>query len=281
MRTLVPSADGCSVFYAPCWRCCPPAASRRGSILRSGKRCGQCGKRTSRTREHPTPSMPMPGRFFITWEEPARGSRSRRDCPIRSRCPSRQGPSARSASGRIWWFTVTPSPAGALRSGTVEGCIAGRIPAGSRMLVAAPSTQPSFTTYVSPMMHRSEQIRLGVLRTSPWLWAVALALWLFGKGRARRISSSLALLLVALAFTVSAYSFRWEHWSTWRMEKDLRLWQSAVLSVANLLVVWRSLRGSGAYDPSRCRMCGYDLRATPERCPECGAVPVDPPQAVA
>lgn len=67
------------------------------------------------------------------------------------------------------------------------------------------------------------------------------------------------------------------HWSRGRyLDASVPLWFTALL--ASILPVvwelryrrgrWRRLRASRG----QCVACGYDLRATPNRCPECGAV---------
>jgi hypothetical protein len=52
----------------------------------------------------------------------------------------------------------------------------------------------------------------------------------------------------------------------------------AVFTAGELLILWRldaNIR-AGRRNVGRCLICGYDLRATPDRCPECGTVPGNP-----
>lgn len=48
-------------------------------------------------------------------------------------------------------------------------------------------------------------------------------------------------------------------------------WPVCVSVVVSVLVF--RLRHSKARQPGLCATCGYDLRATPEKCPECGKAP--------
>ena len=50
-------------------------------------------------------------------------------------------------------------------------------------------------------------------------------------------------------------------------------WAVGMGCVAIALTCWRVRRRRGDVARDACRICGYDLRATPERCPECGSCP--------
>jgi hypothetical protein len=54
---------------------------------------------------------------------------------------------------------------------------------------------------------------------------------------------------------------------------EFHYWMMTVIFGIFLWASGRRLFGFRNAGPSACKQCGYDLRATPDRCPECGTIP--------
>ena len=59
----------------------------------------------------------------------------------------------------------------------------------------------------------------------------------------------------------------------WKWYAGVPHWSAAVMFALLPLVRRRALLARFRTKPGRCPACGYDLRATSDRCPECGGVP--------
>ena len=61
---------------------------------------------------------------------------------------------------------------------------------------------------------------------------------------------------------------------SWTTKKPLPLWPTTLLlAIIPSRRIFKRLRNAMSTPEGFCGVCGYDLRATPHRCPECGTAP--------
>jgi hypothetical protein len=138
---------------------------------------------------------------------------------------------------------------------------------------------PSWPAPVSP---RTDPVKLA--RLTGKIQAIEPDTWRDAGGHAgdvRELQGQLIVTQTPWAQRVIVYTLERERsWVRWRAF-GLRAGPTVLLPVALAAtlrwVPW--LRRRRARLAGRCEQCGYDLRATPERCPECGRAPAAPTPA--
>jgi hypothetical protein len=64
------------------------------------------------------------------------------------------------------------------------------------------------------------------------------------------------------------------HWTRWNIRQvTVPFWIVAVLTGLSAALFALLSQRATANTKGLCQTCGYDLRATPDRCPECGTIP--------
>ena len=78
-------------------------------------------------------------------------------------------------------------------------------------------------------------------------------------------------------FGIGSHTQSWYCCTAWPMLLLAALAFPAVRSIARtLLLIHRAFRNQRAHQQGLCPTCRYDIRATPQRCPECGRIQYEP-----